>query len=132
MSFGFFDWLRVRTRDAILDGAAEAGRSLEEGTGTLAERTESVMTFERQTRAGAGQASLPREAPAAEPARPVAALPPSSGSGPGRPASTSGSTPPGPSPKTPKPKPKQVGGPRPPKPTTKTEAMFDARPGPNP
>ena len=28
MAFGFFDWLRVRTRDSILSGASEAGRTL--------------------------------------------------------------------------------------------------------
>ena len=49
MPFGFFDWLRVHTRDAILDGASEAGRALEQGTKGLAERTEAVTTFEDVT-----------------------------------------------------------------------------------
>lgn len=51
MPFGFFDWLRVRTRDAILNGATEAGQSLEQGTKALAERTEAVAAFDSQTKA---------------------------------------------------------------------------------
>jgi hypothetical protein len=42
MGFGFFERLRGRTRDSILEGAGEAGRALEQGTDTVAEQTAAV------------------------------------------------------------------------------------------
>jgi hypothetical protein len=51
MPFGFFDWLRVRTRDAILDGAEEAGAVLQEGPGAASEGSQSVVSLNVPLRA---------------------------------------------------------------------------------
>jgi len=108
MAFGFFDWLRMRTRDAILSGASEAGRALEQGTAALTERTEAVMTFDHQLQATTPGAVTPPERTAALPTTP--------------PASQRGQ------------EPKQVPQPRrtretPRTLTPKTQALLDARPG---
>jgi hypothetical protein len=121
MSFGFFDWLRVRTRDAVLDGASEAGRVLEQGVEAADGRTESVATMEeRTTRAmlTPGGTPVPREAAAALPQAPP------------KPERREAPSPkPGP---PAKPEPPSAAQGRLPKRTAKTEAIFDARPGSNP
>lgn len=70
MSFGFFDWIRVRTRDAVLAGAEEASRVLDEGAGASRQPTETVVSLDVRLRAvlresdsrGRGEATQDKEA----------------------------------------------------------------------
>ena len=76
MAFGFFDWLRVRTRDSILSGASEAGRTLEQGSESLTQRTEAVTTFDRQIQATPSAVATTPDRLAALPAAPPPGLVP--------------------------------------------------------
>lgn len=51
MPFGFFDWLRVKTRDAVLEGAEEAGQVLEQGAQAARNPSESVVSLDVRLRA---------------------------------------------------------------------------------
>lgn len=109
MAFGFFDWLRVRTRDAILIGASEAGRTLEQGTEALTERTEAVTTFDHQIEAPPPEAVRPG-GPAA-----LTASPPSGRRGPETKEAKGAMT--------------RPHDRRPTSGNPKTQALLDARPG---
>lgn len=122
MAFGFFDWLRVNTRDAILEGASEAGQVLEQGGDAARDRTESVVQLDLRVRAVMSESAPAREAtpapalaaPTAESAPEAKPKPKADRSGPAK------AVPPPP------------GDRRTPQRSAKTEAMFDARPGTNP
>jgi hypothetical protein len=113
MAFGFFDWLRLRTRDSILSGASEAGRTLEQGSESLTQRTEAVTTFDRQI-----EAASPATAP--PPAR-IAALPAAPPQGPRTGPGGHGTKDAAP--------PRRPHDARSTSPTPKTQDLLDARPG---
>jgi hypothetical protein len=110
-----FGWIKTQTRDAILEGAAEAAHILRHGTDAATERTEVVARFEESTDApppGVRRAGIEGGNGAAKPA----ALPPApEGRGQDRPR--------GPMPPARREAGRDV---RTPAKSSKTEAMFDA------
>jgi len=126
MGLPFMDWLEKRTRDAILRGAAEAGKVLTEGAEVVVERTEVVVTLERMTEyestAGADRPGLVE---ASGPPDAKRALPPS-GRGPAA-GKREAAPKAGPPARGRQPEPGRT-----PATTSKTEAMFDASPGSKP
>ena len=114
MAFGFFDWLRVRTRDSILSGASEAGRTLEQGSESLTQRTEAVTTFDRQIQATPPVAATTPDRIAALPTAPPQG--PRTGAG-GHEAKSAAP-------------PRRAHDARPTSRTPKTQDLLDARPGP--
>lgn len=140
MAYRFFDMLRVATRDAILEGANQAGEVLVNGTEVATERTRSVARLEQNIQAVVGgDAPLPGRVVVTATPGAQAALPPNrehEGQATGEAASkpkprAARPTPPAASPQA-RPAIANPADRRTPKATGKSEAMFDASPpGPN-
>ncbi len=141
MAFKFFDMLRVATRDAILEGANQAGEVLLHGTQVATERTESVTRMEQNIHAVVGGETPPAgrlivtATPVAQAALPTTeetrGQVPDEGTPRPKPKATR-ATPPAPPSTQARPAIVNPADRRTPKATGKSEAMFDASPpGPN-
>ncbi len=141
MAYKFFDMLRVATRDAILEGANQAGEVLINGTELATERTESVARLERNIHAVVGGEGpqpgrvLVTATPGAQAALPASEGPRGQAAGEGTPRpkpKATRATPPAPPSTQARPAIVNPADRRTPKATGKSEAMFDASPpGPN-